>query len=91
MIEVKIKIFDVTKDGFPQHGEAVNFIYDGDIYTGWPLINAGLYEGGEPKDDFMDERDALDWPNDVIWETSELCGEFSSVRFWFNTEELENL
>lgn len=49
------------------------FCFDGDVYTGWPLV--------DPAEDF-DERDDDGYP---IWETSEGPQSFGGVRWYAET------
>ena len=77
-----IDINDVTVDGFPDEG-AVAFVWDGDIFTGWPLIDRdNSYPDNRA---FATPEQAKAAPLNVEWEASEdrVSGTFSGVRHWF--------
>lgn len=86
----EIEIFDVTVDGLPKDDDfPCVFIWDGDAYTGWPLVdNDDTYEFGDP----CSLEDAEGSPLDVKWEASEgrVGGIFQSVRFWFRLPEIKH-
>ena len=78
-----IEMHDVTIDGFPKDG-AVAFIWDGDVYTGWPLIDRDNSYPGDRA--FATPEQAKAAPLNVEWEASEdrVGGKFSGVRYWFS-------
>ena len=81
---VIIEIYNVNSDGFPpKKGGAVGFIWDGDVYTGWPLIDD---DGDYPDNDsLVTSAVAKADPGNVKWEASEECvrGVFVGVTHWF--------
>lgn len=88
--EHKITIHDVTVDGFPTSADgAVCFMWDRDVYTGWPLIDTdGTYLGNE---NFASPEQARAGPLNVACEASEdrVHGLFRGVRHWFKRPDLE--
>lgn len=81
----EIEVFDVTVDGFPDpnKGGAVAFIWDGEVFSGWPLIDRdGSYLGSTS---FATPEQAKAGPLNVQWEASEdrVSGTFVGVRHWF--------
>lgn len=84
-----IYIHDVTVDGFPPKGDFA-FIHDGDIYSGWPLIDRDNSHRGNGR--FKTPEQAAAAPLDVYWEASEDCvhGTFSDVRYWFPIPDLNS-
>lgn len=88
MKKIEIEIYDVLKDGFPtEEDNAVCFICDGDIFTGWPLIEDGGYEEGKYPDGFSTKKEAKEDPMGITWETSEFSGECLLVQYWFRRLE----
>jgi hypothetical protein len=84
---ITLELRDVTDDGFPSDG-AVAFLWDGDIYTGWPLIDRdNSYPGNRA---FATPEQARNNPLNVEWEASEdrVLGRFVGVQFWFPLDEL---
>ena len=84
MLKQELEIFDVTVDGFPSKDDlGVAFFWDGDIFTGWPLIDVdNSYPGNRS---FVTPEQAKAGPLNVEWEASEdrVFGQFLGVRFWF--------
>jgi hypothetical protein len=82
--KVEIEIFDVEVDGFPSEEDlGVCFVWDGGVYTGWPLIDRdGSYED---RQSFASPEQAKNGPLNVRWEASEdrVHGMFAGVRYWF--------
>lgn len=83
-VSVPVELFDVTSDGFPDEKDlAVAFVWDGEIYSGWPLID---HDGSYiDRKGFATPEQAKAGPTNVRWEASEdrVSGTFSGVRYWF--------
>ncbi len=81
--EYTIIVHSIEEDGLPpkDYEKAdligrVAFIFDGNIYCGWPLKELG-------KDGVYDENaDRPSNPEDVVWEDSETAHHFSGVKKW---------
>jgi hypothetical protein len=82
MTKYTIIVHTIAEDGLPPKDfekaglvGRVAFIFDGNIYSGWPLQEErdGMYDedGDYPAD-----------PNEVIWEDSETAREYSGVKKW---------
>lgn len=88
MTKIDVEIFEVERDGFPNEG-AVCFIHDGDVYTGWPLIDRdNSYPGNRH---FATPEQAKADPLNVQWEASEDCvsGKFEGVTHWFRRPQIK--
>lgn len=96
MTKLEIEIFDTTKGEFPKTDEngnhrSISFFWDGDIYTGWPLVDD---VGTHRSDKWFTPIDLLnEAPLDVTWEASEdrVTGAFKSVRYWFYTPSVRQV
>jgi hypothetical protein len=80
--EYSIIVHTITEDGLPpkDHEKVgltgrVAFIFNGNIYCGWPLTEEidGMYD---------EDGDYPDDPNEVIWSDSETSHTFSGVKKW---------
>lgn len=79
-----IEIFDVMEDGFPaEDGGSVAFFWDGQLFTGWPLIDTDNSYPGDRN--FATPEQAANGPMNIRWEASEdrVSGMFAGVRHWF--------
>lgn len=86
MKRITIDLFDALEDGLPtDETGAVNFICDGDVFTGWPLLAENVEDG-----DYMTREEAKDDPMEVIWEVSEGAMQCLSVRYWFKRFPIPN-
>lgn len=89
---LKIRLYDVTKDGFPSHSDAdeghVFFFFDGCVVSGWPLISTDIRQLQQAR--FLSPEYAKENPTEVMWEANDDVGHtraFMGVRYWFVLNE----
>lgn len=78
-----ITVHTIAEDGLPPKDfykaglvGRVAFIFDGNIYCGWPLKKDGSNGGYDENADYPDD------PEEIVWEDSETAHHFSGIKKW---------